>query len=155
MTYYVSKPTSDLLIAYIKANYETYLALIRTASELREIPKITVVKKGNDYTNKGLVKPFILVDPVATPIDDEAVGCVHSMFNYDIIIAVDGYDNEQITDYAECYGDAFISMILSNDRLGSQVYHASVKDIEHFPGGTGTIRYVLLNLEITIETDRS
>ncbi len=155
MTYYVSKATSDLLIAYIKSNYETYLALIRTASGLLEIPRIEQIKKGNDYTQKGLLKPFMLIDPVSTPIDEEAVECIHSELLYDVLIAVDGYDNEQVTEYSECYADAFISMILSNDRLGSQVYHASVVNIESFPGGTGTIRYVLLSLEITVETDRS
>lgn len=155
MIYYVSKPTSDLLIEYIKTYYETYLDLIRTASGLYEIPRIQQIKKGNYYSQKGLLKPFMLIDPVSVPLDDEAVECVHSELLFDVLIGVDGFDNEKLIEYTECYGDAFISMILSDDRLGDQVYHASIVNIEPFPGGTGVIRYVLLSLEITIETDRS
>jgi len=155
MTYYEIKPAIDTLKTYIEANYETYLALIRTASGFRELPKIAKVNVGNDYNEKGRVKPFILIDPVNATIDDEGIGCMETVINIDVLFACEGATPEIITEYTECYADAFVSMVLSNDTLGDGVQHISVRDIAYYPGGTGTVKYVLLNVEVTVETDRS
>ena len=155
MTYYVTKPAIDTLKAYIIANYDTYLQLIRIASSYRELPKIVTVEVGNDYDAKGKLKPFVLIDPVGASIDDEGIGCIPTIVTLDVIFAIEGCDSETVTEYSECYADAFVSMFLTDDTLGDGVFHASVKDIEYFPGGTGTIKYVLLNVELTVETDRS
>jgi len=155
MTYYVTKPAIDTLIAYIKANYETYLALIRTASGFRELKKIATVKVGNDYTAKGLVRPCVTVDPVKNTPDDERIGCIPSEIGIEILLTCEASTGELALEYTECYADAFVSMVLSNDTLGGAVQHISVVDIEYYPGGTGTEKRVLLVVELTVKTDRS
>ena len=155
MTYYVTKPAVDNFKAYINANYETYLALIRTASGYRELTRMAKVCIDNDYVGKGRVKPYMILDPSNNTPDDEGSGCIESVLNFDVIIACEGASSEEVTGHSMCYADAFQSMILSDDTLGDTVQHASVVDFEYYTGGVGMIKYVLLNVELTVNTDRS
>jgi hypothetical protein len=154
MTHYTAWDVMTMLEDYIDSNYETYVALIRTAASDTRVPKVKTVEIGNDYTRKGLTKPFIMIDPVRMNIDDETVGLVVSDFNIDVLIAVESFTDEEATKWATLYGDAFVSMVLSDDTLGDEVAHASVSDIEFYPGGTGNTKYVLLNMVLSIETER-
>lgn len=148
-------PTMTMLKAYILNNFDAFVASIASAVEVSDIPIIQSVEIGNDYTRNGLRKPFVMIDPVRSIPDDETVGIVADDLSFDILIAIDSYTDGEATMWVSLYADAFLSMILSDDTLGDQVSHASIEDREFFPGGTGTTKYVLLNLMISIETDRS
>lgn len=149
--------TLAMLKQYLLDNYDTYADLLRSAASEPSLPTIKSVEIGNDYTKKGLVKPFIMLDPVRMIIDDEAIGLVNSDLSIDVLFAVESYSytDEQASKWVMLYADAFQSMVLSDDTLGDEIAHASVEDIEFYPGGTGTTKYVLLNVVISIETDRS
>lgn len=147
--------TLAMLKQYLLDNYDTYADLLRSAASEPSLPTIKSVEIGNDYTKKGLVKPFIMLDPVRMIVDDEAIGLVNSDLSIDVLVAADSYTDEQASKWVMLYADAFQSMVLSDDTLGDEIAHASVEDIEFYPGGTGTTKYVLLNVVISIETDRS
>lgn len=155
MTNYVVWDALTKLKSYIESNFETYAALLRTAASDSELPAIRNVVIGNDYSRKGLVKPFIMIDPVRMDPEDETVGTVLSELNIDILIAAESFTDEKATKWVTLFADAFQSMILSDDTLGDEFYHASVEDIEFYPGGTGQTKYVLLSVVLSIETDRS
>lgn len=155
MTYYTVWDVLTNLQDYVQENFETYAALLRTAATEQKLPKVRSVEIGNDYTRKGLTKPFIMLDPVRMVIDDETVGVVNSDLNIDVLIAVESYTDEQAAKWSALMADSFESMILSDDTLGDVVAHASVTDIEFYPGGIGSTKYVLLSLVLSIETDRS
>jgi len=129
----------------------TYYSVIRDEFDGRKI----AVKVGNDYTAKGLVRPCVTVDPVKNTPDDERIGCIPSEIGIEILLTCEASTGELALEYTECYADAFVSMVLSNDTLGGAVQHISVVDIEYYPGGTGTEKRVLLVVELTVKTDRS
>ena len=153
MKYYVAKPAIDALTAHIQANLQTFIEQISEESGILLEP-IASVGVGNDYEKVGKQKPFILIDPTTDEIDDVAIGTVVTSLGYDVLIAVSGGTEETAITKVDLYKDAFISMILSDDFLSDLVDHASVNRVDHFPGGTGTTKYILLALTITIEQRR-
>lgn len=153
MRYYVAKPAIDALKAHITANYQTFIEDISGVSETYLEP-ISYIGVGNDFEKAGRVKPFMLIDPTADAIDGQIIGTVSTSLSYDVLIAVTGNDEDSAITKADLYKDAFISMILSDDFLSGLVDHAEVTSVDHYPGGTGNVKYILLALTITIEQGR-
>lgn len=151
--FYVSKPVDDALKEEIENEYQTYLTSIEDASGLT-LRSIETIKYGTDYQAKGLIKPFILIDPRRMDVDDEAVGIVSARFIYDVVFAYDGFDEEDAVVATKLYADAFISMVISDDFFGGNLDHASVKNVEYYPGSSSVGRYAVLELELTLEIER-
>jgi hypothetical protein len=152
-TFYTSKILTDAVLAMIEDQYPTHIAALESASGLT-LKAIETVKVGVDYLAKGLFKPFVLIDPRRMSIDDEGVGVVRGTAIYDIVIAYDGYSEEDATTAVQLYADAFVDMVMSDDYLNSTVDHASVTDIEYYPGGSGITRYAILGLELILDIER-
>lgn len=154
MTFYVSKPTTDALIAYIEANFQTYLDLVATASAVTLAPLTNVDRGGADFESKHHLMPFCLIEPLGMEISDELPTYVEIVLRYDILLAVDGFQESDALTLLECYQDAFVAMTLSDDTLSGAVDHISVKNIEQFPGGSGTTKYAILAVEVTVTQGR-
>ena len=152
-TFYVSKVVIDALQAQITANFQTYLDLIATASGY-ELKEIETVKIGSDYASKGIDKPFILIDPRRMDVDDEAIGLVRGTYIFDIMIAYDGFDEEDAVYAVQLYADAFISMVISDDYFTNTVDHASVNSVEYYPGSSYMTRYAVLEFQIELDIER-
>jgi len=151
--FYASKVVTDSLVAQIDANYQTYLSLIETASGM-ELKSINTVKVGADYQAKGMMRPFILIDPQRMDVDDEAMGIVRADYTYTVLIAYDGFAEEDAVTAVQLYADAFISMVISDDYFTSTVDHASVTGVEYYPGSSVQTRYAVLDLVITLDIER-
>jgi hypothetical protein len=151
--FYVGKPITDALVAEIEDNFNTKLQEIADVSKTILEPIITI-KIGADYASTGLEKPAIIIDPVSLAIEDEAVGIISAIKTFEIVIIVDGFAEDDAIVRAELYADALIGMVTSDDFLGGEVTHASVPRVEYFPGGSGTSRYAVLDVEITLEQGR-
>jgi len=152
-TFYSSKVILDALTDQIDNNYQTYLDLIATASGY-ELKSIETVKVGSDYLAKGIEKPFILIDPRRMDVDDETIGLVRGRYLFDIMIAYDGFEEEDAVYAVQLYADAFISMVISDDYFTSTVDHASVNSVEYYPGSSFMARYAVLELEIELDIER-
>ena len=153
VNFYASKPMTDALVAEITDQYPTYLSAIATASGMTLRP-VETVKVSIDYTSKGIEKPCILIDPRRLDIEDETSGRIGAIYTYDIVIGYDGFDEEEAADAVQLYADAFVSMVVSDDYFSGQLDHASVKNIEYYPGGSLVSRYAVLQLELTLEIER-
>lgn len=152
-TFYVTKVVTDALLAQIDANYRTYLDLIETESGVT-LKSVETVKVGNDYNAKGLDKPFILIDPRRMAVNDEAMGIVQGIYTYDIMIAYDGFEEEDAAEAIQLYCDAFISMVISDDYFTSTVDHASINSAEWYSGASAQTKYAVLELELTLDIER-
>jgi hypothetical protein len=153
MRFYVSKPITDAFIAELEDNYNTYLQDIADTSKIL-LDELQTLRVGADYASTGLAKPSLLLNPLSLEIDDEAVGIVSAKMMFEAIFIVDGFAEDDAIVRAELYADALIGMVTSDDFLGGEVTHASVPRVEYFPGGSGTSRYAVLDVEITLEQGR-
>jgi len=153
-TFYVSKPITDALLQALRENYPDHVKAMATSSGMR-MDAIKTIKISNDYAAIGLQRPAILVDPVSAEIEDEAVGIVSAKLLYEVVFIIDGQQEDDLTYRTMLYADALVGMITSDDYLNSEVTHASANRIEYYPGGTGTTRYAIVDVEITLEIERS
>lgn len=153
MRYYVAKPAIDALLAHIEINLHTYIEDLSEVSGVYLEP-IQYIGVGNDFEKTGRAKPFLLIDPTSDAIESQIVGTVVTELSYDVLIAVTGNSEDNAIAKTALYKDAFISMILSDDFLSDLVDHAEVTRVDHYPGGTGTVKYILLALTITVEQRR-
>ncbi len=155
MNFYKTLPTVKGLRDYIIKNYDTYLEQLRTSSEEYDLPCINSVEIGTDYTSKGRSKPFILIDPASMNPEDDMPGHIEAVMAVDVLIAVDGYTDTSASEKAMLYADAFLSMVWADQYLGCLVIHATPTQVDYFPGGTGNVKYILINLLLTVEESRS
>jgi hypothetical protein len=153
-SFYVSKPVMDALYESLKDDYKTYLQDMATTSGMK-LDAIKLVKISNDYAATGLQKPCILMDIVSCEIEDEGVGIVGATLMFEVVFIIEGMKEDDLTYRTMLYADALVSMVTSDDYLGGDVVHASVPRIEYYPGGTGTTRYAVADVEITYEIERS
>lgn len=153
MIFYASKPITDALKTEIASNYQTYLSEIESKAKM-SLKSLQDVKVGVDYQSKRLEKPFCLIDPKRLDIDDEAVGIVNAVYGFDVVFAFDGFDEEDAATAIQLYADAFVSMVQSDDFFGGKVDHATVPNIEYYPGASSVARYAILELDITLEIER-
>lgn len=153
-SFYVSKPVMDALKDSLKANYNTHLQSLASSSGMK-LDAIKVVKISNDYSATGLQKPCILMDVVSCDVEDEAVGIVSGTLTFEIVFIIEGQKEDDLTYRTMLYADALVSMITSDDYLESSVTHASVSRIEYYPGGTGSTRYAIADVDIAYEIERS
>jgi len=153
MSFYVSKPVTDAFLAELEASYNTNLQVLADAAGV-QLLDLATIKVGADYAAIGIKKPALLLDPVSMEIDDEAVGIITAKMLFEVVFIIDGHKEDDAIVRAELYADALVGMVTSDDFLGSAVTHASVPRIEYFPGGSGTSRYAVLDVEITLEQGR-
>ena len=153
MRYYVAKPAIDAILAHINENLQSFINDLSEVSGVYLEP-VQYIGVGNDLEKTGRAKPFLLIDPTSDAIETQIVGTVSTELSYDVLIAVTGNSEDSAIAKTALYKDAFISMILSDDFLSGMVDHADVTRVDHYPGGTGTVKYILLALTITIEQRR-
>lgn len=153
MMFYISKPITDALLAEIDESYNTHLQAIAATSKVK-LERLRSIKVGADYAASGLEKPALLLNPLSTDIDDEAVGIVTATMAFEAVFIISGFKEEDGITLAQLYADAFVGMVASDDFLGGEVTHAEVTRIEYYPGGTGTTRYAVLDVNITLEQGR-
>ena len=154
MTYYVSKSTNDILKNHINTYYQTYLDAIATLSGVVLKSLTSVEIGGSGFADKNRERPYMIIEPVADEIDDELPGNVESVLKFDILVEADAFQESEALTLVGLYKDAFVSMIISNNTLAGEVTHARVRNIEQFPGGTGTSKYILMAVEITVDQGR-
>lgn len=153
-TFYVSKPITDALLDSLRDDYPAYLKTIGTSAKMRlDVPK--TIKLSDDYEAVGLERPVVLVSPVSSTAEDEAVGVVSVKILFEVVFVIDGLKEDDATTKAMLYADALVGMVTDDDYLGGAVTHASVPRTEYYPGGTQTARYALSDVEITLEVNRS
>ncbi|MCF7944726.1 MAG: hypothetical protein K9L75_04240 [Spirochaetia bacterium] len=148
-----TEKTLDTVKTFIQQHIDPYLQQIRDETG-EELPALTSISIGQDYTKRGRMKPFVLIDPMLLTPDDEAQGVIGGSYNIDLLIAVDGYTDEITSRRAMRYADALADCIFDYDSLDGQVYHARINNIEYFPGGTGTEKYVLISISVMQEMNR-
>lgn len=153
MIFNASKPITDALINEIEDNYDTYLQLIAEANDY-ELKSIETIKLGTDYQAKGLEKPAILIDPRRMSVEDTLIGEVAAGYVFDVIFCYDGYSEEDAATAVQMYADAFTSMVISDDYFQGNLEHATVNDVEYYPGGSALARYAVLELELILEIER-
>lgn len=153
MSFYVSKPVTDYLLDYIKDNFHTYIATKETESGIVLKDFTSVARGGANFERHNKTKPFCLLEPQGIEVSDE-LPYFEATVNYDVLIAIDGFQDTESQTLAELYQDAFIDMIIDDDTLGGQVTHVTISNVEQYPGGTGSIRYVVLALAVTIQQGR-
>lgn len=154
MTYNLSKTVNDLLIAYVEANYQGYVDTIATANGVSLDSLTSVGIGGPAFMDKNKRKPYMLVEPVGEDIDDQIAGSVEVTMRYDVLIEALAPNEETALTAVGLYKDAFVSMILSDDTLGGEVDHAKVTNVEQYPGGSGTSKFILMAVEITVSQGR-
>ncbi len=155
MNYYKTKPLMAGLKSYIETHYETYLDQIRASSETHDLPTIVSVEIGGDYEKKGKAKPWMILELDQILPEDQEVGRIEAGYSIDVAIAVDGYTEETAEEKVHLYTDAFLSMLWADQYLGCLVINTQVRVVDNFPGGTGNVKYILINLLLTVEEARS
>ena len=154
MTYYTSKYYTDILLSYIRTYYQTYLDAIATTSGVTLKSLSGADLGGPNFASKNRPRPYLLIEPMGEDIDDTLPGRIESVLRYDALIEADGFQEEDALILVGLYKDAFCSMIFSDDTLSGYVDHASVTNIEQYPGGSGTSKYILMAVEITVSQGR-
>ena len=154
MTYNVSKPINDLLKSYVEDNYQTYVDIIATANAVTLKALTSVEIGGTVAVHKTHEKPYMIIEPIGEDVTDTLPGQIESTIRYDVLIEADGYQEDDALTLVGLYKDAFCSMVFSDDTLGGEVDHASVTNIEQYPGGSGTSKYIMIAVEITVSQGR-
>ena len=148
-----TETTLDILKDFLTEKIEGYLQEIRNETT-EELPAFSSIMIGQDYTKRGKVKPFILIDPALNDIDEEGQGVISAAYQIDVLVVVDGYDDEIVSRRCMRYADAIQFCLLDDDTLDGEVYHCRVNSVEYFPGGSGNEKYALLSLTVMREVPR-
>lgn len=152
--YNFSKPMADLMVSYTEANYQTYSDAIAAANSVTLDSMTSIAIGGSAFMDKNKRKPYILIEPVSEDIDDQIGGSIEAVMRYDVLIEAVAPNEETALTAVGLYKDAFVSMILSDDTLGGEVDHAKVTNVEQYPGGSGTSKFILMAVEITVSQGR-
>jgi len=148
-----TETTLDMVKDTIADNIGSYLQGIRDETE-QELPAFTSIEIGQDYTKRGRVKPFVIIDPAQLTPDEEAQGVFSGAYQIDVLVAVDGWDDEVVSRRCMRYADALMALIFDHDTLDDQVYHVQFNSVEYFPGGSGNEKYAILSITVIREEER-
>lgn len=148
-----TETTLDIVKAFFESKLSMYLDEIRTETG-EELPELSSIEIGQDYTKRGRSKPYIIIDPAMITPDAEGYGVISGECHIDILIVVDGYDSEIVSRRCMRYADALTNCVWDYDTLDGQVTHVSVESIEYYPGGTGNEKYALIAINVMREMYR-
>ena len=149
----LTETTLDIIKGFLASHIETYLDQIRDETG-EELPSLTSIDIGQDYTRRGRSKPYLLIDPAMITPDSEGYGVITGEYYIDMLVVVDGVDTEVVSRQCMRYADALSMCIWNNDTLEGQVDDISVENIEYFPGGTGVEKYALIAIKVMREMYR-
>ncbi len=155
MNYYKTRPLMAGLKDYVEAHFETYLAQIRNEASFHDLPSLASVDIGGDYEKKGKARPWMILELDQILPEDQETGWIEAGYSIDVVIAVDGFTEETAEEKVHLYADAFMSMIWADQQMGCLTTNAEIRVVDNFPGGTGNVKYILINLLLTVEEARS